>query len=67
MTDRVKRLIDAAQALIDSVIFDEIGLMVGGKWQGGNGGLISAKTIQRTDEVRRAIAALEQEAGHGSV
>lgn len=51
------RLAVAAQELVDSITFDDCGAMVGGKWQGGNGGLISRETITKTDAVRRAIAA----------
>jgi hypothetical protein len=55
------RLIAVAKALADSVSFDDSGRMIGGKWQGGNGGLISRDTITKADAVRRAISAFEQE------
>jgi len=32
--------------------------MIGGKYQGGNGGLISPATVALADEVRRALNAL---------
>jgi hypothetical protein len=58
MTDPVHRLYKAAQALVDSISHDEHGTMIGGKYQGGNGGLISPQTIVLCDEVRRALNAM---------
>lgn len=52
------RLIASTQALVDSVSFDENGSLIGGKWMGGNGGLISPETHARADEVRRALDAV---------
>ena len=60
MRDDVKRLENAAKQLVDSISHDEQGTMIGGKYQGGNGGLISPATIRKADEVRRAIAALKE-------
>jgi len=57
-TDPAFRLVRAAQALVDSLSHDEQGTMIGGKWQGGNGGLISHATLTKADEVRRALAAM---------
>ncbi|WP_217577362.1 hypothetical protein [Mesorhizobium sp. GbtcB19] len=61
MDEAVARLISAAKALAESVSFDDSGRMIGGKWHGGNGGLISRDTITKADAVRRAIAARQSE------
>lgn len=60
MEGPVKRVVTAAEDLLQSLQFDEQGAMVGGKWMGGNGGLISSATTQKADELRRAIHALRQ-------
>ena len=61
----VERLLSASQDVVDAISFDDNGAMIGGKWQGGNGGLLSRETISKADELRRAInagrAALSQE------
>jgi hypothetical protein len=62
MDETVTRLIAAAKALADSVSFDDNGTMIGSKWIGGNGGLISRDTIVKADAVRRAVAAFDNEA-----
>ena len=56
----VARLVDAARELTDSIGFDDHGRIVGTHMQGGNGGLMSMRTIQTADELRRAIDALER-------
>ena len=56
--DEVFRLFKAAEALVASLSHDEHGTMIGGKYQGGNGGLISKQTITLADEVRRALNAM---------
>lgn len=61
MDANVTRLIAAAKDLADAVSFDDNGRMLAGKWQGGNGGLISRDTITKADAVRRAVAAFETE------
>lgn len=61
MDANVTRLIAAAKDLTDAVSFDDNGRMLAGKWQGGNGGLISRDTITKADAVRRAVAAFETE------
>lgn len=61
MTDHTTRLAAATKALIDAICFDLNGALIGGKWMGGNGGLVSRETIARADEARRALAALEAE------
>lgn len=45
----------AAKALLDAVTFDDCGMMIAGKFQGGNGGLISRETIQKADALRRVL------------
>lgn len=50
----------AAKALLDAITFDDCGAMVGGKFVGGNGGLISRETIRRADELRRALIKAER-------
>jgi hypothetical protein len=49
----------AARALLDAITFDDCGALVGGKFVGGNGGLISRETIKRADELRRALIQAE--------
>lgn len=56
MTDELSK---AAKALLDAITFDDCGAMVGGKFVGGNGGLISRETIRKADELRRALIASE--------
>ena len=41
MDDQTRRLLTAAKELVASVSFDENGALVGGKWMGGHGGLLS--------------------------
>jgi len=50
----------AAKALLDAITFDDCGAMVGGKFVGGNGGLISRETIRKADELRRALIKAEE-------
>lgn len=59
----VERLAKAARELVDAIVFDEHGAMIGDKWMGGNGGLISRETLVKADDVRRALAALKEETG----
>lgn len=49
----------AAKALLDAITFDDCGSLVGGKFVGGNGGLISRETIKQADELRRALIKAE--------
>jgi hypothetical protein len=51
----IENVIKAAEELLESIQFDDHGMMVGHKWQGGNGGMISTNTIRKADELRRAI------------
>lgn len=53
-------LVKAARALVDSVSFDENGALIGGKWMGGNGGLLSHETHKKSDALRRALDAFER-------
>jgi hypothetical protein len=53
-------LMAAAEALADSVLFDDVGEMIGGKLVGGNGGLLSRETIAKADAVRRALDVLRK-------
>lgn len=59
LKEETERLIHAAKALVEAISFDVNGAMIGGKWMGGNGGLISPQTIRISDELRRAIASIE--------
>lgn len=56
----IKRLVNAAEELLKSLQFDDQGMMVGGQWRGGNGGLISGETIKTADALRRAIHAIRR-------
>lgn len=61
MTERkeaVRALVEKAQQLAESISFDMNGDLIGGKWMGGHGGLISHDTMVKADEVRRAVSAL---------
>ena len=58
----VEQLIKSAKELVAAVSFDDNGMMLGGKWQGGNGGLLSRETIVKADAVRRALSRCEQAA-----
>ncbi|MCP8894279.1 hypothetical protein KYK29_05005 [Shinella daejeonensis] len=51
----------AAKALLDAITFDDCGAMIGGKFVGGNGGLISRDTIRRADELRQVLLRHESE------
>jgi hypothetical protein len=56
----IAKLMAAAEALADSVLFDDVGEMIGGKLVGGNGGLLSRDTITKADAVRRALDVLRK-------
>lgn len=51
-------LVTAAAKLADSVSFDMNGAIIGGRWMGGHGGLISNETLKAADDVRRICHAL---------
>lgn len=53
-----ERLVKATTELVESVSFDMNGTKVGNVYQGGNGGLISIKTLKAADECRRALDAI---------
>lgn len=54
-TALIEELADAGKALVDAITFDESGTMIGGKYQGGNGGLISRETTVKADHFRRVL------------
>lgn len=49
-------IVAKARALLDSVSFDNNGALVGNQFVGGEGGLISPKTIRAADELRKALS-----------
>ena len=59
------RLLKAAKDLVASVSFDENGDLIGGRWVGGHGGLLSQETHRKADECRRAIEQFEAELKNG--
>ena len=61
MTDKIDAVVKAAQGLVDAVQHDDIGMMVGNQWVGGNGGLLSRATIAAADRLRSALGALKAE------
>lgn len=54
---------EKAQALVDSVSFDDNGALIAGKWMGGHGGLISDETRKAADALRRELAARPRPTG----
>lgn len=61
MSEILDRLKQAAQDVIDAIALDDTGRLIGGKWIGGNGGLLSRETIAKSDALRRALSAMEGE------
>lgn len=61
MDPALKQLVEAASELVASVDFDCNGALIGGKFMGGNGGLLSSKTIAASDKVRRALTAITRD------
>lgn len=55
------RLREAARKLLDTVDFDNNGIMVGQVRTGGNGGLISLETTRAADELRRVLDLVDHE------
>jgi hypothetical protein len=49
-------IITAAEALIESLVFDDSGV----NGRGGNGGLISRETIRKADELRIIISSYKR-------
>jgi hypothetical protein len=49
---QIDTLLAKAKALVDAVSFDDSGSMVGGQYQGGNGGLLSRETMKVADTLR---------------
>jgi hypothetical protein len=58
MASRMQTLMQVALELADAVAFDMHGELIGGRLVGGNGGLLSDKTLAKADEVRRAVDAV---------
>lgn len=56
LADDYRAIADAAALLVKSVSFDDNGALIGGKWMGGHGGLISEETRRVADVVRRALS-----------
>lgn len=54
----ITALIAAATELVASVSFDDNGALIGGKWMGGHGGLLSDETRKKADMLRRILEAL---------
>ena len=61
----IDRVVSTARDLLSSVTFDSDGVMVGMVRQGGNGGLLSNKTIRAADQLRLALEALDAGAKAG--
>lgn len=57
----VAALITASRSVADAISFDMNGVVIGGRFVGGNGGLISVDTLKKVDEMRRAISAIEED------
>jgi len=53
-------LIAAAERLAKSVSFDMNGEMIGARYVGGHGGLISNETLRAADEIRRLCHRLKE-------
>jgi hypothetical protein len=53
--EHYKELLNLAEQLVNRISFDENGQLVGGRWVGGNGGLISRETTVVSDALRRVI------------
>lgn len=62
MSGDLPSLLAACKALVDSVSFDDCGALIGGKFMGGNGGLVSRQTIEKADALRRIVNDFEE--GH---
>lgn len=52
-------LLTAARALVDAVSFDQNGELRGGKWMGGNGGLLSDRTHRTADALQQVLNRFE--------
>lgn len=58
MREVLPPLEQAAKELMDSVSFDDNGALIGGKFVGGHGGLLSEETRRKADIVRRELERL---------
>lgn len=56
----------AAKELIDSISFDDNGALIGGRWMGGHGGLISDETRRKADALRQLMSRLSPTPPGGS-
>jgi hypothetical protein len=59
MSDDLASILKAGKVLVDAVSFDDCGALIGGRFMGGNGGLISRQTIEKADALRRIISDIE--------
>jgi hypothetical protein len=57
----------AAKELVESISFDDNGALIGGRWMGGHGGLLSDETRKKADVVRTMIHHIEAQEGGGVV
>lgn len=60
MSEFVSELIKASRDLVDSVSYDENGALIGNQWVGGHGGLLSRKTHEKADALRRVLSRFEE-------
>ena len=49
----------ASETLVDAISFDDNGALIGGRWMGGHGGLLSEDTRKKADAVRRELSRLQ--------
>lgn len=59
LASSVRNLSSSVKALLESISFDDNGALIGGKWMGGHGGLLSEETRKKADDVMRELQALE--------
>lgn len=59
--EKIRPLLTQAQAVVDAVTLDDSGMMVGGIWVGGNGGLLSRDTLKAVDALRKTVMAVKAE------
>lgn len=56
----IDALLDCVQCLLEDVSLDNNGAMVGGRWQGGHGGLYRPETLRSADALRRAVTSFRE-------
>lgn len=54
-------LLKLTKELCKQITLDDVGAMIGGIYQGGNGGMLSIETLKLRDKLEREIARLEAE------